>query len=123
MLPLFLCFVLFAILLTVAKSQVFADGIMGIVDFLVSTAGLQIDLDADVINGHSLQAQTDDFGVAGILLVEVSQKLDLQFLFGRFRAKLVQNLILYGLAATYFDVKGFTVIFVIERQDFHRFGL
>jgi len=110
MLPLFLCFVLFAIFLTVAKSQVFADGIMGIVDFLASTAGFQIDLDADVINGHSLQAQTDDYGVAGILLVEVSQKLDLQFLFGRFRAKLVQNLILYGRLRGIFDVKGFSVI-------------
>ena len=40
-------FFLFAIFLTVAKSQVFADGIMGIVDFLASTAGLQIDLDHD----------------------------------------------------------------------------
>ena len=49
----------------------------------------------------------------------MSQKLDLQFLFGRFRAKLVQNLILYGRLRGIFDVKGFTFIFVIERQDFH----
>ena len=39
-------FCLIAILLTVATSQVFADGIMGIVDLLAATAGLQIDLDA-----------------------------------------------------------------------------
>ena len=66
---------------------------MGVVDLLAATTGLQIDLNADVINGHSLQAQTDDLGIARVVLVEVSQKLDLQFFFGRFRAKLVQNLI------------------------------
>ncbi len=38
---------LFAILLTTAETQVFANGIMGIVDFLTATAGLQIDLDTD----------------------------------------------------------------------------
>lgn len=85
--------VLFAILLTVTESKVFADGIVGIVDLLAATAGLQIDLDADVIDRHSLQAQTDNFRIAGILLVKVSQKFNLQFLFSWFRAELVQNLI------------------------------
>ncbi len=92
---LMLC-VLFTILLAVAKSQIFADGIMGIVDLLAATAGLQIDLNADVVNGHSLQAQTDNLDITGGLLIEVGQKFDLQFLFSRFRAKLVQNLIFYG---------------------------
>ena len=88
--------VLFTILLTVAKSQILTDGIMCIVDLLTATAGFQIDLDADVVNRHSLQAETDNLGVAGILLIEVGQKLNFQLLFGRFRAELVQNLILYG---------------------------
>ena len=83
---------------------------MGVVDLLTATAGLQIDLYADFINGLTLQLQTDNPIVTGVLLIEVSQKLDLQFLFGRFRAKLVQNLILYGRLRGIFDVKGFSVI-------------
>ena len=69
---------------------------MGIVDLLAATAGLQIDFDADVINRHSLHAKTNDLGIAGVLPIEVSQKLDLQFFFRWWRAELVQNLILYG---------------------------
>ena len=79
-----------------AKSKIFADGIMGIVDLLTATAGLQVDFDADVINRHSLHAKTNDRGIAGVLPIEVSQKLDLQFFFSWWRAELVQNLILYG---------------------------
>ena len=67
---------------------------MCVVDFLATTAGLQTDFDADVISGQSLQAQTNDLGVAGVLLAEVSQKLNLQFFFCGWRAELVQNLIL-----------------------------
>ena len=94
MLPLLLG--LFPVFLMMAKSQIFTDSIMGIVDLLAATAGFQVDLDADVVNGHSLQTQTYDLGVAGVLPIEVSQKLDLQFFFCRWRAELVQNLILYG---------------------------
>lgn len=42
----------------VAESQIFADSVMGIVDLLAATAGLQIDFNADIVNGYSLQAQT-----------------------------------------------------------------
>lgn len=87
--------VLLAILLTVAKSQVFEYGIMGIVDLLAAAARLQIDLDADVVNRHSLQAETDNLDIARVFFAEVGQKLDLQFLFGRFRAEIVQHLIFY----------------------------
>ena len=61
--------VLLTVLLTVAKSQVFADRIMGVVDLLTATAGLKVDLNADVVNGHPLKAQTDNLGIAWILLV------------------------------------------------------
>lgn len=55
----------------VAESQIFADSVMGIVDLLAATAGLQIDFNADIVNGYSLQAQTNDLRIAGILLVEI----------------------------------------------------
>ena len=79
-----------------AKSQILTNGIVSIVDFLTATAGLQTDFDADIISGQPLQAQTNDPGIAGVLPIEVCQKLDLQFFFCGFRAELVQNLILYG---------------------------
>lgn len=69
--------VLLTVLLTVVKSQVFSDRIMGVVDLLTATAGLKGDLDADVINGHPLKAQMDNLGIAWILLIEVCQKFDL----------------------------------------------
>lgn len=87
---------LLSVFLVVAESQVFADSVMGIVDFLTATAGLQTDFDADIISGQPLQAQTNDPSIAGVLPIEVCQKLDLQFFFCRCRAELVQNLILYG---------------------------
>lgn len=87
---------LLSVFLVVAESQIFADSVMGVVDLLATPAGLQVDFDANVINGHSLQAQTNDLGIAGVLPIEVSQKLDLQFFFSWWRAELVQNLILYG---------------------------
>ena len=55
----------------VAESQIFADSVMGIVDLLAATAGLQIDFNADIVNGYSLQAQTNDLRIAGILLVQI----------------------------------------------------
>ena len=88
--------VLFSVFLMMAESQIFADSVMGVVDFLTATAGLQTDFDADIISGQPLQAQTNGPGIAGVLPIEVCQKLDLQFFFCGFRAELVQNLILYG---------------------------
>lgn len=80
----------------VMKSQVLTNCVVSIVDLLAATAGLQVDFDADVINRHSMLAKTNDLGIAGVLLIEVSQKLDLQFFFRWWRAEFVQNLILYG---------------------------
>ena len=62
---------LLPVFLMVAESQIFADSVMGIVDLLVATAGLQIDFNADIVNGYSLQAQTNDLRIAGILLVQI----------------------------------------------------
>lgn len=50
---------LLPVFLMVAESQIFADSVMGIVDLLAATAGLQIDFNADIVNGYSLQAQTN----------------------------------------------------------------
>lgn len=66
---------------------------MGVVNLLAATTGLQIDFDADFINGLTLQFQTDNLSIAGVLLIEVSQKFDLQFFFGGFRTKLIDDLI------------------------------
>ena len=62
---------LLPVFLMVAESQIFADSVMGIVDLLAATAGLQIDFNADIVNGYSLQAQTNDLRIAGILLVQI----------------------------------------------------
>ena len=59
----------------VAEPKIFTDSIVCIVDLLTAAAGFQVDLDADFVNGHSLQAQTYDLGVARVLPIEVSQKL------------------------------------------------
>lgn len=80
--------------MTATESKVFSDGIVDIVNLPAATAGLQIDLNVDVIDRHYLQAQTDNFRIAGILLVKVSQKFNVQFLFNWFWVELVQNLIL-----------------------------
>ena len=66
---------------------------MRIVDLLATTAGLQVDFYADFINGLALQLQADNLSIARICLIEVSQKLDLQFSFRRCRAEFVQDLI------------------------------
>ena len=55
----------------VAESQIFADSVMGIVDLLAATAGLQIDFNADIVNGYSQKAQANDLRIEGILLVEI----------------------------------------------------
>ena len=68
-------FSLLTVLLVVTELQILTDGVMRIIDLLAATAGLKVDLDADVINRYSLQAKTDDLGVAGIFLVKVSEKL------------------------------------------------
>lgn len=47
---------LLSVFLVVAEPKIFADSVMGVVDFLAATARFQVDFDADVINGHSLQA-------------------------------------------------------------------
>ena len=47
---------LLSVFLVVAEPKIFADSVMGVVDFLAATGRFQVDFDADVINGHSLQA-------------------------------------------------------------------
>ena len=111
--------VLLAVLFAVTESQVFADRIVGAVDFLAATAGLQIDFYADFINGLTLQLQTDNLSETRVLLIKVRQKLDLQFFFGGFRAKLIDDLILNRGLGCVFDVKGLTVIFIVQGQDLH----
>ena len=88
MLPLFPCsglcrFFLLTILLTVAESQILTDRIVCVVDLLTTTAGLQIDLHADIVDGHALQAQTDDLRIARVFPVEMCEELNLQFVFRR----------------------------------------
>ena len=41
---------LLPVFLMVAESQIFADSVMGIVDLLAATAGLQVDLHTNLIN-------------------------------------------------------------------------
>ena len=84
---------LLSVFLVVSESQIFADSVMGVVDFLASTAGLQVDFYADFINGLALQLQADNLSIARICLIKVSKKLDLKFSFRRCRAEFVQNLI------------------------------
>ena len=110
---------LLPVFLMVAESQIFADSVMGIVDLLAATAGLQIDFNADIVNGYSLKLEADDLSISGIHFIKVSQEPDLQFLFSRFWAEFVQYLILNGGLRCIFDFKGFAVIFVIERQNLH----
>ena len=88
--------VLFSVFLMMAESQIFADSVMGVVDFLTATAGFQVDLNADVVNRHSLKLEEDNLSISGIHFVKVSQESELQFLFSRFRAEFVQHLIFNG---------------------------
>ena len=46
--------VLLAVLLTVTELQILTDGVMRIIDLLAATAGLEVDLDADIVNRYSL---------------------------------------------------------------------
>lgn len=66
---------LLTVLLVVTELQILTNGVMCVVDLLAATTGLKVDLDADVANRYSLQAKTDNLGVAGIFLVKVSEKL------------------------------------------------
>ena len=84
---------LLTVLLVVTEPQILTDRIMRVIDLLAATAGLEVDLDADIVDRYSLQAKTDNLGIAGIFLVKVSKKLNLQFFHGRTGAKLIQNLI------------------------------
>lgn len=96
---------------------------MGVVDLLTATAGLQIDFDADFINGLALKFQTDNLSIARVLFVEVGEKLDLQLFLCRLRAKLVQHLIFNGRLVLVLNVKGFSVILIVERQDLYAVGI
>ena len=84
---------LLTVLLVVTEPQILTDRIMRVIDLLAATAGLEVDLDADIVDRYSLQAETDNLGIAGIFLIKVSEKLNLQFFHGRSGAKLIQNLI------------------------------
>lgn len=92
---------------------------MGVVDLLTSTAGLQIDLNADFINGLALQFQTDNLSITKVLFVEVGEKFDLQLFFCRLRTKFVQYLIFDRRLALVLNVKDFSVILIIKRQNLY----
>lgn len=109
--------ILLAVLLVVTESQIFTDGIMRVIDLLATTAGLKVDLDANIVNRYSLQAETDDLGIAGIFFVEVSEKLYLQLFNGRTGAKLIQNLIFERRLGLILNIEGFSVILIIDRED------
>ena len=111
------------VLLIVAKSQVFADRIMGVVDLLTSTAGLQIDLNTDFINRLALQFQTDNLSITRVLFVEVGEKFDLQLFLCRLRTKFVQYLIFDRRLALVLNVKDFSVILIIKRQNLYAVGV
>lgn len=61
-------FALSSVFLVVAEPKIFVDNTVGVIDFLAATAELQVDFNADIVNGHSLQAQTKDLGVTGFSL-------------------------------------------------------
>lgn len=105
---------LLTVLLGVTELQILTNGIMCVVDLLAATAGLKVDLDADVVNRYSLQAKTDNLGVAGILLVKVSKKLYLQLFHRGFRTKPVQHLIFKGRLGSILNIEGFSVILIID---------
>lgn len=96
---------------------------MGVVDLLTSTAGLQIDLNADFINGLALRFQTDNLSITKVLFVEVGEKFDLQLFFCRLRTKFVQYLIFDRRLALVLNVKDFSVILIIKRQNFYAVGV
>lgn len=98
----------------VTELQILTDGIMRIVDLLAATTGFEVDLDADIVDRYSLQAETDDFGVAGIRLVKVSEKLYIQFFHGRSRTNYIQNLIFERWLGFVLDIEGFPVILIID---------
>lgn len=101
----------------VTELQILTYRIMSVVNLLAATAGLKVNLDADIVNRYSLQAETDNLSIAWIFLVEVSEKLYLQLFNGRTGAKLVQNLILKRRLGLILNIEGFSVIFIINRED------
>lgn len=114
---------LLTVLLVVTELQILTDGVMRIIDLLAATAGLKVDLDADVVNRYSLQAKTDNLGVAGIFFVKVSEKFDLQIFLCRLRTKFVQYLIFDRRLALVLNVKDFSVILIIKRQNLYAVGV
>lgn len=69
---------LLTVLFVVTEFQILTNGVMRVVDLLAATAGLKVDLNADVVNQYSLQAKTDNLSIARSFLVKVSEKLYLQ---------------------------------------------
>lgn len=45
---------LLTVLFVVTELQILTDGVMRIIDLLAATAGLEVDLDADIVNRYSL---------------------------------------------------------------------
>lgn len=107
---------LLTVLLVVTEPQILTDRIMRVIDLLAATAGLEVDLDADIVDRYSLQAKTDNLGIAGIFLVKVSKKLYLQFFHGRTGAKLIQNLIFERRLCRVLNIEGFSIVLIIDRE-------
>ena len=105
---------LLTVLLVVTEPQILTDRIMRVIDLLAATAGLEVDLDADIVDRYSLQAKTDNLGIAGIFLVKVSKKLYLQFFHGRTGAKLIQNLIFERRLGLILNIEGFSIVLIID---------
>ena len=105
---------LLTVLLVVTEPQILTDRIMRVIDLLAATAGLEVDLDADIVDRYSLQAETDNLGIAGIFLIKVSEKLNLQFFHGRSGAKLIQNLIFERRLGLILNIEGFSIVLIID---------
>ena len=56
---------LLTVLLVVTEPQILTDRIMRVIDLLAATAGLEVDLDADIVDRYSLQAKADNLGKIG----------------------------------------------------------
>lgn len=97
--------------------QIVANCIVAIIDDLTTTAGLETDGDANLIDRHSLCAEADDLGITLVDLLKVCQHLDLNLFHGRFGLQCIQDLILYGRSCGVFGIEAFAFVLKIQRQD------
>ena len=70
-----------------------------------------------------MQFQTDNLSITRVLFVEVGEKFDLQLFLCRLRTKFVQYLIFDRRLALVLNVKDFSVILIIKRQNLYAVGV